>query len=76
MITRSVDNKCNEIKESIGKYDFVYANRESDEVSGIHEYSVKAVTYNKYVGGTGEDESKFPRTSVISNYYLKLKIIS
>ena len=45
-------------------------------VSGIHEYSVKTVTYNKYVGVTSGDEPKFPRTSVISNYYLKLKIIS
>ena len=38
--------------------------------------NVKTVTYNKYVGVTSGDESKFPRTSVISNYYLKLKIIS
>ena len=75
MITKSVDNKCNEIKESIGKVGAKYETSYSKSIS-IHEYSVKTVTYNKYVGVTGRDESKFSRTSIISNYYLKLKIIS
>lgn len=94
VITRYVDTKGNEIKESvstidkvgaeyettypesIGKYDFVYVDKESDEVSGKYEYSVKTVTYvYEYVGGTGGDDPEFPRTGVTSTYYLELIFI-
>lgn len=94
VITRYVDTKGNEIKESvstidkvgaeyetsypesIGKYDFVYVDKESDEVSGVYEYSVKTVTYvYEYVGGIGGDDPEFPRTGVTSTYYLELIFI-
>ena len=94
VITRYVDTKGNEIKESvstidkvgaeyettypesIGKYDFVYIDKESDEVSGVYEYSVKTVTYvYEYVGGIGGDDPEFPKTGVTSNYYLEIIFI-
>lgn len=94
VITRYVDTKGNEIKESvstidkvgteyktsypesIGMYDFVYVDKESDEVSGVYEYSVKTVTYvYEYVGGIGGDDPEFPKTGVTSNYYLEIIFI-
>lgn len=94
VITRYVDTKGNEIKESvstidkvgteyktsylesIGMYDFAYVDKESDEVSGVYEYSVKTVTYvYEYVGGIGGDDPEFPKTGVTSNYYLEIIFI-
>ena len=94
VITRYIDTKGNEIKESvstidkvgakyetsypesIGMYDFVYVDKESDEVSGEYEYSVKTVTYvYEYVGGTGGDDPEFPKTGVTTNYYLEIIFI-
>ena len=59
--------------ESIGKYDFVYVDKESDATTGEYEYAVKTVTYvYEYVGGTGGDDPEFPRTGVTTNYYLEI----
>lgn len=59
--------------ESIGKYDFVYVDKESDATAGEYEYAVKTVTYvYEYVGGTGGDDPEFPRTGVTTNYYLEI----
>lgn len=59
--------------ESIGKYDFVYVDKDSDATAGEYEYAVKTVTYvYEYVGGTGGDDPEFPRTGVTTNYYLEI----
>ena len=59
--------------ESIGKYDFVYIDENSDPTSGEYEFAVKTITYvYEFVGGEGGDDPDFPRTGVTANYYLEI----
>lgn len=59
--------------ESIGKYDFVYVDENSDPTSGEYEFAVKTITYvYEFVGGEGGDDPDFPRTGVTANYYLEI----